>query len=97
MFENVNWLGIIIALLYGFAVTYFGGRYFVRSISKAIQKGKVTPLFQLVFMIIAVILLSFPVFIHISYWLVSFVTSIITTLVMILVFKKQTKNNGKGS
>ncbi len=97
MLENVNWLGIILALLYGFAVTYFGGIYFFRSVSKAIQKGKIKPMFLFFFLVVAVILLSLPGFFHLSYWLTSLVTSLVTTLVMILIFKKHTKTNGKGS
>ncbi|MCK5847652.1 MAG: hypothetical protein KAH01_00470 [Caldisericia bacterium] len=89
MFENVNLWIIIITVFYGFVVTYFSGKIYVKKLETSLLQKKTPSVFNGLFMLIIPVLLFIPGLIGISYWLVAMASSIITLFISIIVYKKK--------
>ncbi len=91
MTNQLFWIYIALSVLYGFLVTFFASKIYYRAIQRNIAQRKMFSWFQVFFPFICAVLLFLPGLVHLFYWIVSFVTSILTVGCMLIWLKIQSK------
>jgi|GEM_PF-2837928 hypothetical protein len=91
MTNQIFWIYIALSVLYGFLVTFFASKIYYRAIQRNIAQRKMFSWFQVFFPLISAVLLFLPGLVHLFYWIVSFVTSIVTVGCLLVWLKIQNK------
>jgi len=79
--------------LYGFSITYFGMRWLRKVSFQSIRLGKYNPVGSILYMLIGGVLLFFPALYDIWAFLISFIVSMVTNLIVLFSLAKSNKNN----
>jgi hypothetical protein len=91
MKNQIFWIYIVLSVVYGFLVTFFASNIYYKAIQRNIAQKKIFSWFQVCFPVISAVLLFLPGLIHLIYWIVSFVTSIVTVAGLLIWLKIQSK------
>jgi len=91
MTNQLFWIYIALSVVYGFIVTIFASKVYYKATQRNIAQRKIFSWFQVFFPLSSAVLLFLPGLIHLLYWIVSFVTSIVTVGCLLIWLKVQNK------
>ena len=91
MTNQLFWIYIALSVVYGFLVTFFASKVYYRAVQRNIAQRRIFSWFQVCFPLVSAVLLFLPGLIHLIYWIVSLVTSIVTVAGLLIWLKIQSK------